>query len=219
LASWPSSVRAAPRCRLSEFVAPRVATASQGQRPQHFFRISTRWWSRRPGATRSRRFGGHAEHEEARRGIGETWAQGESAAVAVLLKEQGYSLQANRKTREGSSQHPDRMPQFEHINSQAKRFAKRGQPVISVDNQEEGIGRRLHRWPAGSGGRKAARDSADARLSRPARGKAIPYGVYDVNATRCWVNCRHRPRHPDSRSKRSELVETHGARRYRMQPN
>ena len=49
--------------------------------------------------------------------------------VAWLLHEAGYSLQANRKTREGN-QHPDRNAQFEYINAQAIRFQKRRQPVI-----------------------------------------------------------------------------------------
>ena len=56
--------------------------------------------------------------------------------VAWLLHEAGYSLQANRKTREGD-QHPDRNAQFEFINAQAMRFQKRRQPVISVDTKKK----------------------------------------------------------------------------------
>ncbi len=56
--------------------------------------------------------------------------------VAALLKEAGYSLQGNRKTREGSS-HPDRNAQFEHINSQVRAFHKQRQPVISVDTKKK----------------------------------------------------------------------------------
>src|SRR5262249_52750159 len=56
--------------------------------------------------------------------------------VAALLYEAGYSLQANRKTREGR-QHPDRNAQFAYINTQAQRFQKRGQPVISVDTKKK----------------------------------------------------------------------------------
>ena len=52
--------------------------------------------------------------------------------VAALLREAGYSLQANRKTREGAA-HPDRNAQFEYIDRQARRLQKRGQPVVSVD--------------------------------------------------------------------------------------
>src|SRR5450631_3941360 len=56
--------------------------------------------------------------------------------VALLLKRNGYSLQANRKTREGSS-HPDRNAQFEYINRRVNAFHRRGQPVISVDTKKK----------------------------------------------------------------------------------
>jgi hypothetical protein len=108
--------------------------------------------------------------------------------VAELLKKQGYSLQANRKTREGKSQHPDRNAQFEHINSQAKLFAKRGQPVISVDTKKKElvgdykmVGREW--WPEGQPEIVQMHDFPDPRV-----GKAIPYGVYDVNSNEGWVN-------------------------------
>jgi hypothetical protein len=52
--------------------------------------------------------------------------------VACLLRAAGYSLQGNRKTREGAS-HPDRDAQFRFINRRVKAFQQRGQPVISVD--------------------------------------------------------------------------------------
>jgi hypothetical protein len=54
------------------------------------------------------------------------------ATVGRLLRQAGYSLQGNRKTKEGDS-HPDRNAQSEHINVMVKRFQKHGQPVISVD--------------------------------------------------------------------------------------
>jgi len=57
--------------------------------------------------------------------------------VAQLLKANGYSLQGNRKTREGAS-HPDRDAQFEHINAMVQAFQERGQPVISVDAKKKG---------------------------------------------------------------------------------
>ncbi len=56
--------------------------------------------------------------------------------VAELLHEQKYSLQANRKTKEGSS-HPDRNAQFENINAKATEFLKNGQPAISVDTKKK----------------------------------------------------------------------------------
>src|SRR5208283_2073138 len=56
--------------------------------------------------------------------------------VARLLYDAGYSLQANRKTREGKN-HPDRNAQFEHINEQVQRVQKRGQPVVSIDTKKK----------------------------------------------------------------------------------
>jgi hypothetical protein len=60
--------------------------------------------------------------------------------VGTLLEELGYSLQSNRKTRDGET-HPDRNSQFEFINSKAKEFIAETQPVISVDTKKkENIG-------------------------------------------------------------------------------
>src|SRR6266446_8258572 len=56
--------------------------------------------------------------------------------VGELLRELGYSLQANTKTLEGSS-HPDRNAQFEHIHRKVRRFLRQGQPVISVDTKKK----------------------------------------------------------------------------------
>jgi transposase len=108
--------------------------------------------------------------------------------VAKLLKDQGYSLQGNRKTKEGKKSHPDRNAQFEHINETAKRFARRGQPVISVDTKKKELvgdykmaGREWH--PAGEPETVQMHDFPDPRV-----GKAIPYGVYDINRNEGWVN-------------------------------
>ena len=56
--------------------------------------------------------------------------------VAELLHELGYSLQANRKTKEGDS-HPDRNAQFEYLNQKVKRYMRAWQPVISVDTKKK----------------------------------------------------------------------------------
>jgi hypothetical protein len=107
--------------------------------------------------------------------------------VAWLLHEAGYSLQANRKTREGN-QHPDRNAQFEYINAQAVRFQNRRQPVISVDTKKKELvgdfknGGREWR-PEGEPEKVRVHDFMDADL-----GKAIPYGVYDVTNNQGWVN-------------------------------
>src|SRR6185437_821497 len=55
--------------------------------------------------------------------------------VAALLHDLDYSLQANRKTREGAS-HPDRDAQFQHISRQVRAFEQAGQPVVSVDTKK-----------------------------------------------------------------------------------
>ena len=71
----------------------------------------------------------------------ELQAQGHTVShtlVAELLHEQKYSLQANRKTKEGAS-HPDRNAQFEHINAKASEFLKSAQPAISVDAKKFSI--------------------------------------------------------------------------------
>jgi hypothetical protein len=107
--------------------------------------------------------------------------------VAWLLHEAGYSLQANRKTREGN-QHPDRNAQFEYINAQATRFQKRRQPVISVDTKKKELvgdfrnGGREWR-PEGEPEKVRVHDFMDPNL-----GRAIPYGVYDVTNNQGWVN-------------------------------
>jgi hypothetical protein len=107
--------------------------------------------------------------------------------VAALLKQNGYSLQANRKTREGTS-HPDRNAQFEHINEQVKRMQQRGQPVVSVDTKKKELvgdfknaGRTWRR--RGEPDEVRVHDFIDKKL-----GKAIPYGVYDLTNNEGWVS-------------------------------
>ena len=56
--------------------------------------------------------------------------------VAELLAGEGYSLQANVKTREGGT-HPDRNAEFEHINERIRAAQAEGQPVISVDTKKK----------------------------------------------------------------------------------
>jgi hypothetical protein len=107
--------------------------------------------------------------------------------VAKLLWQSGYSLQANRKAREGSS-HPDRNAQFEYINRMTKQFLEQSQPSISVDTKKKELigdfrnaGRR---WlPAGEPERVRVHDFIDKDL-----GKAIPYGVYDILNNEGWVS-------------------------------
>jgi hypothetical protein len=107
--------------------------------------------------------------------------------VATLLKQAGYSLQANRKMREGN-QHPDRNAQFEHINSQVITFHRQRQPVISVDTKKKELvgdfknGGREWR-PKGQPENVRVHDFKDKQL-----GKAIPYGIYDLASNEGWVS-------------------------------
>jgi hypothetical protein len=106
--------------------------------------------------------------------------------VARLLKELHYSLQANRKTREGAD-HPDRDAQFNHINDQTRAFQARHQPVVSVDTKKKELVGDFknagQEWqPKGAPEAVRVYDFLDQQL-----GKAIPYGVYDVTANMGWV--------------------------------
>lgn len=109
------------------------------------------------------------------------------AVVAALLHEMGYSLQANRKTREGGK-HPDRDAQFEYINRKVRYRTSRRQPVISVDCKKKELvgdfkngGREWH--PKGKPEQVRVHDFKIKEL-----GKAIPYGVYDLNRNLGWVS-------------------------------
>ena len=107
--------------------------------------------------------------------------------VAEMLHELGYSLQANRKTLEGSS-HPDRDAQFEYINRQAKQYLATAAPVISVDTKKKELvgefknGGREWR-PKGMAEKVKVHDFLDPEL-----GRAIPYGVYDLANNSGWVS-------------------------------
>ena len=107
--------------------------------------------------------------------------------VAALLKAIGYSLQANRKMREGSW-HEDRNAQFEHINRRVIGFQKRGEPVISIDTKKKelvGEFKNLgQEWePQGKPVEVSVHDFPDKKF-----GKAIPYGVYDLTSNEGWVS-------------------------------
>jgi transposase len=110
-----------------------------------------------------------------------------SRSVGRLLKAAGYSLQSNRKTKEGND-HPDRNAQFEHINATVVAFQEQGQPVISVDTKKKEIVGKFKNnggeWqPQGEPEEVLVHDFMDKEL-----GKAIPYGVYDLTENQGWVS-------------------------------
>jgi len=107
--------------------------------------------------------------------------------VARLLRGLGYSLQANRKTKEGA-QHPDRDGQFRHINAAVAEAIAAGQPAISVDTKKKELVGEFknagREWrPKGSPIPVRVHDFKDVEL-----GKAIPYGIYDLADDTGWVN-------------------------------
>jgi len=110
-----------------------------------------------------------------------------AVTVAKLLRQAGYSLQVNRKTREGAS-HPDRNAQFEYINASVQRFLKRGQPAVSVDaKKKENVGDFKNggrEWlPKGQPDEVRVYDFLIKSL-----GKAALYGVYDLLQNQGWVS-------------------------------
>jgi len=99
----------------------------------------------------------------------------------------GYSLQGNRKVREGKN-HPDRNEQFERIGRKVRHRMSRGQPAISVDCKKKELvgdfrnsGQEWH--PKGQPEEVRVHDFQIKEL-----GKAIPYGVYDLNRNMGWVS-------------------------------
>ena len=107
--------------------------------------------------------------------------------VAELLHDMGYSLQANRKTLEGT-EHPDRNAQFEHLNRAVQLQLSLGEPVISVDTKKKELvgpfkngGRELR--PKGAPEQVRVHDFLISDL-----GRVSPYGVYDIAQNEAWVS-------------------------------
>lgn len=108
-------------------------------------------------------------------------------SIAEMLKQMGYSLQANAKIIEGGD-HPDRDKQFHYIGRQSKKYLAKQQPVISVDTKKkELVGNYKN---AGREWEKSGQpinvnvyDFVDKTL-----GKAVPYGVYDIRKNEGFVN-------------------------------
>ncbi len=107
--------------------------------------------------------------------------------IAGILKELGYSLQGNRKTREGKD-HPDRDAQFEHIARRVKAYRRGGRSAVSVDTKKkEVLGNKAHDGreyrPKATPVEVDTHDFPDKEL-----GKAVPYGVYDIAENEAMVS-------------------------------
>jgi hypothetical protein len=120
--------------------------------------------------------------------LGKAGYKASTTTISKILREDlGYSLQAMKKTREGSS-HPERNAQFEHLSGQCKAFQERHQPVVSVDTKKKelvgGFKNGGREWqPAGQPQEAPIHDFVDKQL-----GKAVPYGVYDMDKNAGWVS-------------------------------
>jgi transposase len=110
-----------------------------------------------------------------------------ATSVRRMLSAMGYSLQGNRKTREGK-RHPDRDGQFRHIAARVAARRRRGEPALSVDTKKKEVLGNLKNpgatyRPQGKPEEVATHDFPDPEL-----GKAIPYGVYDIHADEAGVS-------------------------------
>jgi transposase len=107
--------------------------------------------------------------------------------VSELLHELDYSLQANRKTREGG-EHLDRNAQFEHINAQTKLVLAQGEPVISVDAKKKEL---VGDFKNPGGEWHPEGEPEEVRVYDfpiPDLGRVTPYGIYDLESNTGWVN-------------------------------
>ena len=103
------------------------------------------------------------------------------------LKELGYSLQSNKKTKEGGN-HPDRNEQFEFINESTKKFISSKSPVISVDcKKKENIGEYKNNGQEWTESNSPTEVNVYDFIDKT-NGKASPYGVYDIQNNTGWVN-------------------------------
>ncbi len=111
----------------------------------------------------------------------------DAVTVGRCLNDLGYSLQANVKTREGP-QHAERDKQFRYISRLVKAYMKAGDPVISVDTKKKELigefGNSGRTWrPQGEPVKVNVHDFPSL-----GRGKAVPYGAYDIAQNRAVVN-------------------------------
>ena len=107
--------------------------------------------------------------------------------VGELLEELGYSLQANRKTQEGST-NPDRNAQFEFINRRTREELALGNPVISVDTKKKEL---VGNFKNAGREYRLKGEPQKVRVHDfiiPELGRANPYGVFDVAGNVGWVS-------------------------------
>lgn len=107
--------------------------------------------------------------------------------VGKILEQEGYSLQTNRKTKEGGI-NPDRDAQFNFISNKAKDFQSRNQPVISVDTKKKELVGEFK-----NGGVEYCKKGQPTKVNvydfvDKEKGKAAPYGIYDISKNNGFVS-------------------------------
>lgn len=107
--------------------------------------------------------------------------------IAETLKALDYSLQANKKTHEGSKS-PDRNAQFEHINEKSKAFIRAQQPVISVDTKKKELIGNFKNNGQEYAPKETPKEVNAYDFVSQALCKAVPYGIYDIVRNEGWVN-------------------------------
>jgi hypothetical protein len=106
--------------------------------------------------------------------------------VGDLLRDMGFSLQANVKANEGTA-HPDRDAQFGYLNARVKTQLAAHEPVISVDTKKKEL---VGEFKNGGRELRPKRDPARVNVHDFVTdlGRANPYGVYDLAANSAWVS-------------------------------
>lgn len=168
-ASWnPVSAWIPARCAARAAGARRSARQTRRCCP-----TSNGWWTRTAAAIPSCRCAGRPRACASSRTASASWATGCTYERRQAPARLGYSLQANAKTREGTS-HPDRDGQFRHINATVKAALLAGEPVISADTQEEGARRGLQERRARTAPDRLPGSGPVARLPGPRPGQGDP---------------------------------------------
>ncbi len=107
--------------------------------------------------------------------------------VAQVLRDEQYSLQANRKRDEGTKAHPDRNAQFLYIARKIAQFHAQDQPIISVDGKKkENVGN--YNNPGQTYCKHGHPHEVNAYDFVGELGKVAPYGIYDITFNKGWVS-------------------------------
>lgn len=107
--------------------------------------------------------------------------------IGTILAEEGYSLQLNRKVKEGGN-NPDRDEQFNFISKKTKAFQAKNEPVISVDTKKKELIGAFK-----NGGKEYAKKGQPTQVNvydfiDETKGKVVPYGIYDISKNNGYVN-------------------------------